>query len=291
MREHVRGTRRAAQHADRARIARAFGGERGRERSERRHEPLESTSSAERRGIRSPCVASTSGSAAAGTARQTSRGRQFELGGAMTLIARGKLDPGQVARVDAAARAAPRPARSVRQPRSTSKPARARHTASAVPQHPAPMIAARRIGGVPPSHSHCSITHGQIRAVTAAASCGEASCTCGKRSGAAGTDPHLVRADPPSAADRLGADHGDRDDRRTGLERKTPDALARLAERAGPGPRPLGEDEHDLAALEQRLGGAHRSRVGRRRDRPGRRRARSGATPASRWRNNSFLAT
>ena len=45
------------------------------------------------------------------------------------------------------------------------------------------MTAARRSGGRPPSHSHCSITLGQMRSVTAAASCGEAASTCGKVSG------------------------------------------------------------------------------------------------------------
>ena len=45
------------------------------------------------------------------------------------------------------------------------------------------MTAARRSGGRPPSHSHCSITFGQMRSVTAAASCGEAVSTCGKVSG------------------------------------------------------------------------------------------------------------
>ena len=45
------------------------------------------------------------------------------------------------------------------------------------------MIAARRIGGRPPSHSHWSITHGQMRSVTAPASAGEAPSTCGNVSG------------------------------------------------------------------------------------------------------------
>ena len=45
------------------------------------------------------------------------------------------------------------------------------------------MTAARRIGGMPPSHSHWSITIGQIRSVTAPASDGEASSTFGKLRG------------------------------------------------------------------------------------------------------------
>ena len=44
------------------------------------------------------------------------------------------------------------------------------------------MTAARRIGGMPPSHSHWSITHGQMRSVTAPASAFEGSSTVGKRS-------------------------------------------------------------------------------------------------------------
>ena len=56
-------------------------------------------------------------------------------------------------------------------------------TATAVPHEPAPTTAARRSGGRPPSHSHWSITFGQMRSVTAAASWGEADSTCGKVSG------------------------------------------------------------------------------------------------------------
>ena len=42
------------------------------------------------------------------------------------------------------------------------------------------MTAARRSGGRPPSHSHWSITHGQMRSVTAAASVRDGAWTCGK---------------------------------------------------------------------------------------------------------------
>ena len=53
----------------------------------------------------------------------------------------------------------------------------------AAPAPPSPMTAARRSGGRPPSHSHCSITQGQMRSVTAAASCAAPPATRGKVSG------------------------------------------------------------------------------------------------------------
>ncbi len=117
------------------------------------------------------------------------------------------------------------------------------------------MIAARRIGGSPPSHSHWSITHGQIRSVTAPASAGEASLTCGKRSARPARIRTFRGRIRQPRADVLGADHRDRDDRRAGLEREPADAALGLAERAGPGPRALGEDQDDVAAGEDRLRG------------------------------------
>ena len=65
-------------------------------------------------------------------------------------------------------------------------PARPSATARLVPQEPAPTIATRRSGAVPPSHSHCSSTHGQTRSVTALASAAEGFSTLGKVSGAPG---------------------------------------------------------------------------------------------------------
>ena len=53
-------------------------------------------------------------------------------------------------------------------------------TLTAVPHDPAPMTAARRSGGRPPSHSHWSITHGQMRSVTAVARLRDGAWTCGK---------------------------------------------------------------------------------------------------------------
>ena len=72
---------------------------------------------------------------------------------------------------------------------------------------------------------------------------------------APGAQPHLVGTDAPSAADRLGAEHGHRDDRDAGLQSEPADATLGLAERAGSHARALGEDEDDVAAGEDRLGG------------------------------------
>ena len=69
-------------------------------------------------------------------------------------------------------------------------------------------------------------------------------------------------ADHHALADRLGADHGKWHDRRSGLQRKPANPATGCAERAGTGPRALGEDQDDVAALEDRLGGDDRVRVG-----------------------------
>ena len=69
---------------------------------------------------------------------------------------------------------------SVRVPSCTSSPPRASSTATAVPQLPAPITAALRSGGSPPSHSHCSSITGQTRAPTELASAGEGSSVRGK---------------------------------------------------------------------------------------------------------------
>jgi hypothetical protein len=52
-----------------------------------------------------------------------------------------------------------------------------------VPIEPAPTIAAVRSGGRPPSHSHWSSTHGQMRSVTSPARNGDGSSTRGKVTG------------------------------------------------------------------------------------------------------------
>ena len=144
-------------------------------------------------------------------------------------------------------------------PRGRRAPAR---RARLVPQAPAPMTAARRTRGVPPSHSHCSSTHGQMRSVTAAASWRLGSCTCGKVSGAPARMRTLCgrmrqplrTASEPMIATGI--------DGRAGLERQAPDAALRPPQRPGPRARALGEDQHAVAALEDRARGGHRLLVG-----------------------------
>ena len=168
-------------------------------------------------------------------------------------------------------------------------PARASATATAVPQEPPPITAARRSGGRPPSHSHWSITLGQMRSVTAAASWRGG--LLDLREVQRRADPHadLVRADAEALADRLGADDRDRDDRRAGLEREPADAALGLAERAGTGARALGEDQHRVAALEDRLGGLDHVGVAGAAARPGTRRASSRNQPSARLREQLLL--
>ena len=117
------------------------------------------------------------------------------------------------------------------------------------------MTAARRSGGRPPSHSHWSITLGQMRSVTAAASCGEAASTCGKVSGRPTRmrtlcgrmrQPLRIASVPITATGTTG---------RAGLQREPADAAPGAPERAGPDARALGEDQHRVAAGEDRLRG------------------------------------
>ena len=76
--------------------------------------------------------------------------------------------------------------------------------------------------------------------------------------GRAGADAHLVRADAPALAHRLGADDRHGYHRRAGLERQAADAALGTPERAGPRARALREDEDAVAARQDRLGGVHR---------------------------------
>src|SRR5437764_8100802 len=75
---------------------------------------------------------------------------------------------------------------------------------------------------------------------------------------AARADPDLARPDPPALAHVLGADHSDRDDRGARLERESADAALRLAERARARTGALREDQDDVSARDDRLGGGDR---------------------------------
>ena len=131
-----------------------------------------------------------------------------------------------------------------------------------MPQLPAPITAARRIGGRPPRSSHCSSTLGQIRAGDGLGQRRRG--LLGAREGHRPAEPHLdlARPDPPAAADVFGAEHGGRDHRRAGLQGEAADAALRGRQRAGPDPGALGEDADGAAALDDQAGGLHRVLVG-----------------------------
>ena len=276
MRQHAVSPCRAAEDGHRASVA-ARGGERGGERADRRHQPGA--------GDQQPQPAGDLTTVGRQNRRQGRRRHrqadevvalEVEFGRAHHAQLIGQLDTRQIAIVDPVWAIAST-CSLVRQPSSTSNPARASSVASAVPHAPAPITAIRRIGASPPSHSHWSITHGQIRSVTAPASAGDGCSTTGNRSARPGPDPDLVRTDPHALADRLGADHGDRHDRRAGLQREPADPAAGRAERARTGPRALREDQDDVSAREDRLGGD--DRLGVRRAALDRERAERGQQP------------
>ena len=113
-----------------------------------------------------------------------------------------------------------------------------------MPQLPAPITAALRSGGSPPSHSHCSSMLGQIRSVTVAASAGEGFSVRGKVSGLPARSltlrgrirqPRRTCSVPWTATGSTGG---------AGLEREAADAALRPPERAGADPGALGEDAH-----------------------------------------------
>ncbi len=184
----------------------------------------------------------------------------------------------------------------VRVPSWTSRPPRASRTATAVPQLPAPITAARRIGGSPPRSSHCSSTLGQIRAVTVSASAARG--ILGAREGHRLAEPDLDLAgtDAPAAAHVFGAEHGGRDDRGAGLQREPPDTALGLAQGAAADPGALGEDADGAAAFDQQPRRLHRLLVGlAAADREGAEAARgsspaSGARRARPWRRSSSAA-
>ena len=136
-----------------------------------------------REPIRSPSEPTAAGSAADGTARQTRSTPASSISPArFTAMVSGRLTPGryrELRRLQAISAAFS----CERVPSCTSSPPRASSTATAVPQLPAPITAALRSGGRPPSHSHWSSTFGQIRAVTVAARDGDGCSVRGKVTG------------------------------------------------------------------------------------------------------------
>ena len=128
---------------------------------------------------------------------------------------------------------------------------------------PAPTTAAVRSGGSPPSHSHWSPTHGQMRSVTSPARKGEGSLTVGKVIGGPQrmcTFTGLMRQ-PLRARSEFVTAIGTTGLPLSSARRPTPRLWPR--ERAGADAGALGEDHDGLAALEQRQGRGHRLLVGR----------------------------
>ena len=183
-----------------------------------------------------------------GTARQTmSWPSGLSSEARSTRTAAGSGHSGQVARRSLALTAASGPARRVRQPRSTSKPARARQTARLVPQAPAPMIATRRTGGQAaeplPLQHHARPDPVRDRAGQR----GRGSATCGKRSARPARmrtlwgrirQPLRTASVPITATGTTGAPV-------SSARRPTP--RLGLPSASGTGPRALREDQHDVA--------------------------------------------
>ena len=220
--------------------------------------PLETTSTPAREGMAPPCAPTAAGSDCAGTAKQTrswAARRRSDARRDRDVVGQRRRPAGS-ARSRAAVRSCSA-CSAVRHPSSTSSPARASATARAVPQDPAPTTAARRSGGSPPSHSHCSITHGQMRSVTAPASAGDGLSTRGKVSGRPQRmrtrcgrmrHPRRTASVPMTATGTTGAPV-------SSASRPTPRRGA--AQRAGANARALGEDDHAVAALEDGARGDH----------------------------------
>ena len=160
------------------------------------------------------------------------------------------MDPRQVLLVGPGLVHAPSARSGVRVPSWTSIPPRASSTATAVPQLPAPITAALRSGGRPPSHSHCSSITGQMRAPTELASAGDGSLGAREGESASEADLDLLRADLPAPPDLLGSMDGHRQDGRPRLEREAPESALRASERARPVPGSLREDADSAAPLQ-----------------------------------------
>ena len=137
--------------------------------------------------------------------------------------------------------------------------AREHRRRSRCPSSRAPTTAAVRSGGSPPSHSHWSSTHGQIRSVTSPARNGDGLSTRGKVSGRPQRRCTLHRRMRQPRARVLGAGQRDRHDGRAGLEGEPADAALRLRRASRERMRvPSGKITTALAALEQRQRGLDR---------------------------------
>ena len=231
------------------------------------------------------------GSSAEGTAKATRSWRESSRSDArMTAIDSGSSTPGQVVVVAplAAMWFACRRCGSRGRPRC---PARASTTATAVPQEPPPMTAARRSGGSPPSHSHWSITFGQMRSVTAAASVRRRRLDLreGERRGRCGRGPCAGGCASPCGSPRC------RSSRRARRARRSPARAGRRrawAGRARPGRMrvPSGKIRTASPRFEDRLRGLDHVGVAAPR-RTGNAPSELRNQPVKRLRNSSSLAT
>ncbi len=120
----------------------------------------------------------------------------------------------------------------VSQPRQAALSSRSPRSPSTSPPEPRAAAVGAPISG-PPSQSHCSSTHGQMRAVTSRGQVGRRVVDLreAQRTARSGCVTLCGRIRQPRRT-RLGAGDRDRHDGRAGLQRQPPDAAARLVQRA-----------------------------------------------------------
>ncbi len=119
-------------------------------------------------------------------------------------------------------------------------------------------ISHREIALAPPSHSHCRLTHAQMRSATPRAIAGEGRSACGKRSGRPQRRLTLRgRIRQPRRTSSVPM-HSHRDDGSPSLQSKPPHPSMRMAEWTGTHTGPLREDHDTVASLENRASGSHR---------------------------------
>ena len=213
--------------------------------------PLVSSRTEARAPTRSASAPTTCGSAFEGTAKQIrSTAGELDVGRLLDVDRVGELDAGQVVLVLAlardlgglvarrACRAGPRarPRRAGRRRRCPSFRRRSRRPCAAA--------AARR---ATPTAARCSARSARSPLPPAPAT---GRSVRGKVIGLPAAQADLARADAPAAANLLGADHRDGQDRGAGLQREAADAALRPAQRAAADPGALGEDDDGPAALD-----------------------------------------